>query len=276
MLDYTLCNELLAAEGLGLTEQAHIARKLGYAGLEIAPGTLGPEPHLLGAEDARRIRETVAAEGIGITGLHWLLVPYPEASITEPAARGETQDILIGLVDLCAQLGGRVCVHGSPKQRQRADGMSDAMLMDYLAEFFAPIASHAEAQGVTYCIEPLSTAETDVITTVLQGAELVRAVGSPAFRTMIDISAAGQVEPPVADLIRDWVPSGLLGHIHANDSNRGAPGMGDDPFHQIVAAIRETGWAHPVGIEPFRTLIDAKVTSATAIATLRACERATA
>jgi sugar phosphate isomerase/epimerase len=82
------------------------------------------------------------------------------------------------------------------------------------------------------------------------------------------------MEPPVADLIRHWVPGGKIGHIHANDSNRGAPGMGEDPFPAIVAALRDVGWSMPVGVEPFRTLINASVTAAIGAATLRACERA--
>jgi len=50
--------------------------------------------------------------------------------------------------------------------------------------------------------------------------------------------------------------------------------MGDDPFPEIVAALVESGWNKPIGVEPFRTLIDAPVTAATGIATLKACERA--
>lgn len=276
MLEYTLCNELLAGEGKPLAEQARIAADLGYVGLELAPATLGPAPHRLGAARVAEIRATVEDAGLRVTGLHWLLSGYPDVSITDPATQGRARDILLGLVDLCSDLGGAVLVHGSPRQRRRPAGMDDAALTDWLAEFFAPVARAAEARGVTYCIEPLSRAEDDTVNTVAQGAALVRAVGSPAFRTMIDISAAGQTEPPVADLIRDWVPTGLIGHIHANDTNRGAPGMGDDPFADIVRALLAAGWDRPVGVEPFRCLIDASVTAATGIATLKACERACA
>lgn len=276
MLEYTLCNELLADEGKPLAEQARIAAELGYVGLELAPATLGPAPHRLGAAEVAEIRATVEDAGLRVTGLHWLLSGYPDVSITDPETRGRAQDILLGLVDRCADLGGAVLVHGSPRQRRRPAGMDDAALRDWLAEFFAPVARAAEARGVTYCIEPLSRAEDDTVNTVAQGAALVRAVGSPAFRTMIDISAAGQTEPPVADLIRDWVPTGLIGHIHANDTNRGAPGMGDDPFADIVRALLGVGWDRPVGVEPFRCLIDASVTAATGIATLKSCERACA
>ncbi|SLN61085.1 sugar phosphate isomerase/epimerase family protein [Roseisalinus antarcticus] len=274
MLELTLCNELLAAEGLTLAEQCAVARDLGYVGLELAPATLGPVPHLLEPAVRAQIRATVEAAGLRVTGLHWLLTAYPQLSVTDPAAHQETSEVLMALVGLCADLGGAVMIHGSPKQRMRPEGMTDADLRESLAAFFAPVADAAAGRGITYCIEPLSRAETDVITTVAEGAALVDLVDSPAFRTMIDISAAGQTEPPVADLIRAWVPGGKIGHIHANDTNRGAPGMGDDPFPEIVAALDATGWRAPVGVEPFRTLIDARVTAAVGAATLRACERA--
>jgi len=276
VLELTLCNELLHDEGLTLREQAEVAAALGYAGLEIAPATLGDAPHRMTAAQAAEARAAVEAAGIRVTGLHWLLTGYPEASITDPARRDETQEILIGLVELCAGLGGSVLIHGSPGQRLRPEGMGDAALIAHLAEFFAPVAAAAERAGVTYCIEPLAADETATITTVSEGAALVEAVGSPAFRTMIDCKAAGLQEPPVAERIRQWVPRGVIGHIHANDTNRGAPGMGDDPFPEIGQALAATGWEGLVGVEPFRTLIDAKVTAANGIATLRACERAAA
>ena len=276
MLELTLCNELLHDEGLTLREQAEVAAALGYAGLEIAPATLADAPHRMTAAQVAEARAAVEAAGIRVTGLHWLLTGYPEASITDPARRDETREILIGLVELCAGLGGSVLIHGSPGQRLRPEGMDNAALIAHLAEFFAPVAAAAERAGVTYCIEPLAADETATITTVSEGAALVEAVGSPAFRTMIDCKAAGLQEPPVAERIREWVPRGVIGHIHANDTNRGAPGMGDDPFPEIVQALAATGWEGLVGVEPFRTLIDAKVTAAIGIATLRACERAAA
>lgn len=274
MLELTLCNELLAAEGIGLADQCRIVKDLGYTGLELAPATLGDRPHLLDASDRAQIRTTVEKGGLRITGLHWLLSAYPDLSITDPARRQETHEVLTGLIGLCADLGGQVLVHGSPAQRRRPAGMDDGQLETLLADFFAPLADEAEARGVIYCIEPLSRRETSVINTVAEGAALARAVDSPAFRTMIDISAAGLTEPPVAELIRHWVPTGWIGHIHANDSNRGAPGTGDDPFSDIVAALVVSGWNAPVGVEPFWTVIDAPVTAAIAAATLRASERA--
>lgn len=276
MLDLSFCNELLAADGLDFDAQCAVARDLGYAGLELAPATLGEAPHRLPASEVLRIREAAERHGLGITGLHWLLAGHPEASITEPQRHAATSDILRGLVDLCADLGGGVLVHGSPGQRRRPTGLSDADLFDLLAGFFRPIAAHAAARGVLYCIEPLSRAETNVINTHEDATRLAELVGEPAFCGMIDTSAAGQTEPPVAKLVERGLARGTVGHIHLNDTNRGAPGMGDDPFPGIVAAILKGGWDRPVTIEPFRTCLDARVTAAIGIATIRACERAAA
>ena len=87
MLEYSVCNELLAQEGLSLAEQARVARQLGYVGLELAPATLAAEPHRLTTAQAEAIRETVEAEGVRVTGLHWLLSAYPQSSITDSGRR---------------------------------------------------------------------------------------------------------------------------------------------------------------------------------------------
>lgn len=274
MLDYTLCNELLARDGLSLDRQARVATELGYAGLELAPHTLSDQPHRLRPSEVATLRRSVEAAGARVTGFHWLLSGYPQASITDRNRWAETQGILTGLIEICADLGGRVLVHGSPQQRVRPAGVSDAELLALLAEFFAPIAQAAEAAGVRYCIEPLAADETATLTSIADGAALARAVDSPAFATMIDCKAAGRQEPPVAACIRHWGASGVIGHIHANDTNLGAPGMGNDPFHDIVAALLEIRWAGLVGVEPFRTCVDGTTTAAIGIATLRACERA--
>ena len=275
MLELSLCNELLAKDGLSLDRQCAHAAALGYMGIELAPGTLAPRPHEMSREDWRDVRATVERHGLRVTGLHWLLSPYPGLGVFDPGVAAQTQAVLAGLIEGCAQLGGDVLVHGSPPSRRRPDGVTEAEALDMATEFFEPVADRAAEAGVSYCIEPLSPVETNFATTVADAVALVDRVGSPAFRTMIDSSAAAQAEAiPVADLIRKWVPTGHIAHVQLNDRNRGAPGMGRDPFAQIVAALFQVGWDRPVAIEPFRTCIDGTVTAAIGLATIRASEAA--
>ena len=168
-----------------------------------------------------------------ITGLHWLLLKPDGLSITDPdpAIRALTIDVMKGLIELTADLGGRVLVHGSPKQRAIAPGETRETAMQRAADAFAAIAEAAAAAGVTYCIEPLAKTETEVINTVEEAAAMVREIDSPALRTMVDCCAAGLGEAqPVPDLLDRWLPTGLIAHIHLNDPNRRAPGQGDMAF----------------------------------------------
>lgn len=272
MLDVTFCNELFAGEGMDLAAQARAARSIGAMGLEIAPATLGPAPHELGEAEVAALRRSVEAEGLQVTGLHWLLTGYPHLSVTDPERRDATQKVLFGLVRLCAGLGGTVLIHGSPGQRAPQPGQSPKQAVEAMAALFGPVAEAAAEAGMTYCIEPLAPEETPVINTVAEAAALVRHIGNPAFATMIDTCAAGLTEPPVAGLIADWVPGGLIRHIHLNDTNRGAPGTGSDPFGAVVAALIAADWSKPVSIEPFRLDGDAANTFATGLATVRAAE----
>jgi len=273
MLDLVFCNELLAEEGMSFREQCDVISSLGYLGVEIAPGSLGPNPQALSDEIIARMRDVLDDTGLGLTGLHWLLSPYPNLSITDPRCRDDVVGILKELVELCAALGGNLMVHGSPQNRViQADGYKDGF--NAACEVFKPVAEHAASLNVTYCIEPLDPGQTAFINTIQQGVELVDAVGNPAFLTMIDTSSAHFSESkPVADVIREWLPTGMIRHLHFNDSNRGAPGMGDDPFGDIVRAVVESDWTHPVTIEPFRVEVDATTTAEIGFSTIVALQK---
>ena len=265
-----LCNEVLAH--LPLEGQCELAAALGYDGLEIAPFTLGDAPHRLASTEIARIRRTVESFGLVVTGLHWLLVAPPGLSVTDPDARirARTRDVVAAIVALCAELGGGVLVHGSPKQRQIAAGEDHATALARLRDFLADAALLAERHGVVYCIEPLGRAETALVNTVAEAAALVREIDRPSLRTMIDTSAAGASETQsVVELIDQWLPTGVIGHVQVNDPNRRAPGQGAMRFAPIFAALERHGWDRTVAVEPFDYVPDGAGAAAFAAGYLR-------
>jgi len=265
-----LCNEVLGT--LPLEQQCEFAARLGYDGLEIAPFTLADAPERIDEREARRLRGVVEASGLVVTGLHWLLVQPAGLSLTaaDGAVRARTLEVVTRLIALCAELGGSVLVHGSPKQRQVAPGESHATAKGRLIEFLADAARVAAAHDVTYCLEPLGRAETSMINTVAEAADVVRAIGSPALRTMIDCSAAGATETePVPDLIDRWLPTGLIAHVQVNDPNRRAPGQGEMRFAPIFAALKRNGYDATVSVEPFDYVPDGAGAAAFAAGYLR-------
>jgi sugar phosphate isomerase/epimerase len=263
----TLCNEVI--HELDFARQCALAAALGYQGLEVAPFTLdAAAPHLLPAARRAALRREAADAGIAVTGLHWLLLAPTGLSITspDPAVRKRTLDVMQRLIGLAAELGAAYLVHGSPQQR-RVAAEGDA---ERAEDAMARAGAWAAEAGVTYCLEPLASRETNWATNVAEAADIVRRVGNPALRTMLDGCAAGNGEAePAAALLDRWLPSGLIAHVHLNDRNRRAPGQGADRFGPILAALRRHGYAGWCGIEPFDYVPDGPTCAARAIGYLQ-------
>jgi sugar phosphate isomerase/epimerase len=273
-MKFALCNEVL--QPLGFAEQCAFAARLGYAALEVAPFTLAADPMQVTDAQAREFRRVAEDAGIAISGLHWLLVAPAGLSISsgDEALRMRTLGVMTRLVELCALMGGRYLVHGSPKQRSTPAGSTRAQALARVTDCFARIAPVAQRHGVVYCIEPLSPRETDVINTVAEAAAIVDEVGSPALRTMIDCSAAGQAEPEaIPALMARWMRSGHVAHVQVNDPNRRAPGQGELRFGPIVEEIarmqREGAYRGVVAVEPFDYVPDGPGCAAWSIGYLR-------
>jgi D-psicose/D-tagatose/L-ribulose 3-epimerase len=247
-----LCNEVLA--GLPLDAQCRLAAALGYQGLELAPFTLADDPSLLTELDASAWRRTAGDHGLAVSSLHWLLVKPSGLSLTsdDAAVRARTMDLLRRLIDVAAAAGATVLVHGSPKQRSPQPGQSVAQALARLEEALSDLAPRAQAAGVTYCIEPLSPTETPVVNTVAEAVALVDRIGSPALRTMMDMSAASQAETePPADVLQRHLRSGHVAHVQFNDRNRRGPGQGDTRHLDAVRVLHEHGYGGWVAVEPF-------------------------
>jgi D-psicose/D-tagatose/L-ribulose 3-epimerase len=272
-----LCNEVLA--GMKLERQCEYASRLGYDGLEIAPFTLDAAPEKISSAEAAKIRATVEASGLVVTGLHWLLVKPEGLSLTDPdaAVRARTLEVMIHLTGLCAELGGAVLVHGSPKQRQIAPEETQPIALARLRDGLAQVARAAGRAGVVYCIEPLSRKETALVNTVAEAAELVRSIDHPNLRTMIDCSAAGLAETcSVPELIDRWLPTGLIAHIQVNDPNRRGPGQGEMKFAPILAALKRHNYAGTIAVEPFDYSPDGPGVAAFSVGFLRGLLEASA
>jgi len=265
-----LCNEVLGA--MPFPAQCAFAAACGYDGLEVAPFTLGPDPLALSPTTISSARRAAADAGIAITGLHWLLVKPEGLSVTsdDAALRERTHEAMKRLVGLCAELGGRYLVHGSPAQRRVPAGTDRAIARDRLMAALALAANAARAAGVTYLLEPLPRDETDLVNTLDEAAAIVREIGSPALATMIDAKSAALAErEDVAALARRWLPTGLVRHVQLNDRNRRGPGQGDDRFAPLVEALVDAHYTGVVAIEPFEYVPDGPACAARAIGYVR-------
>jgi sugar phosphate isomerase/epimerase len=265
-----LCNEVIAP--MPFPAQCEYAAKLGYDGLEIAPYTLSEEPHRMGAARVAAARAAAEDAGIAVTGLPWLLVKPAGLSIStrDEAVRKKTVDVMLALIDTCAELGGKYLVHGSPQQRRVEAGETRAAAMARAQASFAAIAERAQKAGVVYCIEALAAESTPLINTLDEAARMVAEIGSSSVRTMLDCSAAGRMEKePLGALLERWLPKGVIAHVQVNDRNRRGPGQGEQRFAPLFSALLRHGYAGDIAVEPFDYVPDGPGAAARAIGYIR-------
>jgi len=246
---FSICNEIF--RGWKIEDIFSSAARIGYDGVEIAPFTLADSVTQLSAARRTEIREAAAHSKVFITGIHWVLVK-PEGlyiNHTDEAIRTRTATYFCDLVEFCADLGGKIMVVGSPKQRNILPGVSLEQAAAWAAETFRAAVKRAEDRGVTICFEPLAPAETNFINTAIDAIRFVERVPSPNFKIILDVKAMCSESKPIPQIIQESWPH--FGYFHANDKNLKGPGFGDVDFKPIAAALKSVGYQGFVSVEVF-------------------------
>ena len=246
---YAICNETFG--DWSLAKACDFAAAAGYSGIEVAPFTLAPLATDLSAPTRSEMRRTIARAGLDCVGLHWLLAKTEGFHVAHPdaAVRGHTVEYLGELARLCNDLGGRVLVFGSPKQRSLLPGVSPEQAVDFIHEVFSRLVPVLETTDTVVAIEPLSLAETDVLTTAAETCRLIDRIGSPHVRLHLDVKAMSSEREAIPEII--VASARHLEHYHANDTNLQGPGFGAVDFGPIFRALDEIRYAGWVSIEVF-------------------------
>ena len=218
--------------------------ELGVRGIEIAPTKVWPSP--LEASDAAldAYRRFWEARGISIIAAQALLFGHPELTLFEDAAtRERTFTYLAGIVRVCARLGAKALVFGSPKNRR----IGSRAVMDVTPEaidFFGRLAAVAASHETCVVLEANPPEYgADFITDAGQAAGLVMTVNHPGFRLHLDSACMTLAGDDPREVIPAAAP--LLAHFHASEPQLAALGTGGIDharFAAPLAAIDYRGW----------------------------------
>jgi len=156
-MKFAICNEIF--KGWKIEDTFEYAAKIGFAGVEIAPFTLANSVADVSLSERDNLRAAAARAGIVIAGIHWVLVKPEGLYMNHPdaAIRERTANYFCELVDFCADLGGKVMVVGSPKQRNVIEGISYQQAWDWAASTFRDAVrlsskSHSSPRTYINCI----------------------------------------------------------------------------------------------------------------------------
>jgi sugar phosphate isomerase/epimerase len=169
------------------TAVATMLRRLGVTGIEVAPTKAWPRPLESTSKERLGYRRTWEARGLPIVALQALLFGQNELSIFgSPEARRQAVDYLRGMIGLAADLGARVLVFGSPKNR-RAAGLPAFTVRQQAHDVFRTLGVAAQQRGCVFCIEANPPQyDCDFVTRVDEAIALVQAVEHPGFGLHLD------------------------------------------------------------------------------------------
>ncbi|REJ82058.1 MAG: sugar phosphate isomerase/epimerase [Planctomycetota bacterium] len=248
-MKFAICQELF--EDWDWERQCRFIHETGYTGVELAPFAFASHPREISAEQRKSMRRTAEESGLEVIGLHWLLAKTEGLHLTsvDPAVRKATAEYLVELGELCGDLGGTVLVFGSPFQRNLGEGVTFEQGLDFASEIFRAALPRIAERGATICMEPLTTAETNFITSCAEAKQLIERVDHPNFALHQDVKAMLTESVSIPELIHEY--ASLTKHFHVNDSNLLGPGMGETDYKPILQALLDVNYDGWVSVEVF-------------------------
>ena len=247
---FGICSEIFK-EWNDIERTINYVKEVGYDGLEIAPFTLSQYVYDIPDATRKDIVRFAEKADLDILGIHWVFVGPEGVHLThpDPEVRAFTQKYLLDLVNFCGDVGGKVLIFGSPKQRNVARDLTYNQAFDFAREIFEAAMPLCEQRDVTICMEQLNHWETNFCQTPAQTVELIDAVNHPNFQLLLDTKAMTFLEEDRPDVIRKY--GHYLRHYHANDANLKGPGWGDVDFVPIFNALRDINYDKYVSVEVF-------------------------
>jgi len=201
-------------------------------------------------------RESEDAFRASLDALHNVSIPYPvlncflpgDLKITGPNVDNPALATYVRISMVRAEAAGvSTIVFGSGGARHVPDGFDPRIAHDQLVAFSQMVGPLAHDHGVTVVVEPLNSAECNILNSVAECAQLVQEVAHPGIRLLVD----------AYHLLRDGdsydsivTHGALLAHAHiATIPNRLAPAAEDCDFSRFFAALAKAQYTGRISIE---------------------------
>ena len=225
-----------------LLEGSKIVVDAGYHFSETSAGFLNQ----LSEEELSRLAEMRKAGGFPLEACN-SFIPG-DLPILAQGKREELRRYVERVLSRASRLGIRTMVFGSGAARRVPDGMSREEGAAGIRDFLRMCSEYGERYGVTIVIEPLNKRESNILNTVAEGAEMVRALSLPGVGLLADAYHMYLEEEDLSVLEKE---RDILTHIHvAEPPARVCPGRdGGGYLKRFAQALRKAGYCGRVSVE---------------------------
>jgi sugar phosphate isomerase/epimerase len=243
------------------------AKALGYEYIELALQDVLDLPE----DEFARTVERLKTLGVPAT-TGYNLVP-DDLKLVGPTVDRARQDARIKVgFERAARLGLKAIVFNSGPARRAPEDFPRARAMEQLVDFTRRAAAEGARHGIAFLVEPLRSTDTNMLTTVAEALELVRAARRPNVQLLVDYSFLTiQKEDPRVLL----AAKGHLHHLHiANPEGRGYPmKLEEAPYAELFAVLGQIGYRGGFSVHARSDLVGADAPRAISLLRTLASDR---
>jgi sugar phosphate isomerase/epimerase len=201
--------------------------------------------------------ETPDQDWKGMERLKQSALPVPAANMLVPGSikiTGPQADLeklrayMTRVISRAAKTGTTMLVFGSAGARNVPDGFDRAKAREQILAFDRMSSEIAAQHGVTFVAEPLNRGESNIVNSVAEAMEYVRAVNHPNFQCLVDSYHFWLENEPLENL-RAAMP--WIRHVHlADKEGRVAPGESrKSDYRPFFKVLKEANYDGLISVE---------------------------
>lgn len=134
------------------------------------------------------------------------------------------------------ELGGEVVVFDSSEARNVPEGFSHEKATEQIIEFVTIAGRIAGTHGITIAIQPIGSAECNIINTIIDALHIVRAADHPFVKLTADLSHMRQEHEGLDHIIKARAE---IVHVH----------MPDCPQAEFLEVLKEIGYNERISVK---------------------------
>ena len=201
--------------------------------------------------DAKALRPVL--EDLGLT-VHVCGAFGPGRDLTnaDPAVRDSGRAYISSCLEIAADLGAGFLAGPMYSQVGKARQLPEderKREWDLAVSELRKVSVEAGDRGLAIALEPINRFETDLVNTTADSLRMIRDIGHPAAKVMIDSFHMTIEEADLGAAIR--AAGKDLIHVQVSENHRGVTGTGLTPWKSFRDALEEIGYDGSVVIESF-------------------------
>ena len=231
-----------------------LLKQEGCHGIELAPSLIWNEPINSSREERQKLKKQIYNSGLEFVGFHSLLFSRPDLQLfKDDDSRKKTIEYILNLINLCAELGGKQLIFGSPNNRSLHGRDYEQCLKQSHDDFFE-IAEQGKKKNVFFCIEPLGKNYTDFIISMEEGGQMVKKINHANFKLHLDTKTIFSNNEDVNKITSEY--GDLIQHVHVSDDDLREPGTVNKNHNFIGKSLKKIKYNKFLSIEMKKNTIN--------------------